>query len=107
MPNPSVTVEDSPSDLFNPFPAPPPITPYKVVPRGHRKVPVIVAVIASAAAAISLLAVAVMAGMLAASPSSDGFSRGMTDVDRACVSVLHNGGMPEDCSRMYHLMPIP
>lgn len=31
----------------------------------------------------------------------------MTDVDKACVQVLHNGGMPDDCSRMYHLMPIP
>ena len=30
-------------------------------------------------------------------------SNGMTSVDQACVNVLRNGGVPEDCSRMYRL----
>lgn len=32
---------------------------------------------------------------------------GMSAVDRTCVAVLHNGGVPEDCSRMYHLSIFP
>lgn len=31
----------------------------------------------------------------------------MSNVDRTCVAVLHNGGVPEDCSRMYHLSIFP
>lgn len=27
----------------------------------------------------------------------------MSDVDKACVGVLSNGGVPDDCSRMYNL----
>ena len=26
-----------------------------------------------------------------------------TERDLACIQVLRNGGVPEDCSRMYHL----
>lgn len=58
------------------------------------------------AGGLVLFAAGFLYGHLVYPPRHD-TDAGLTDVDRACVSVLHNGGMPEDCSRMYHLMPIP
>ncbi|TXH11167.1 MAG: hypothetical protein E6R04_03135 [Spirochaetes bacterium] len=40
-----------------------------------------------------------------ASPAD--ISMELSAVDKACVAVLHNGGVPEDCSRMYRLDLIP
>lgn len=31
----------------------------------------------------------------------------MTSVDKACVALLHHGGVPEDCTRMYRLEVMP
>ena len=65
-------------------------------------------VIALAAVAGALVAtnVAVLLVLLFRTPQTSGSapqSVPMGGRDIACVQVLRNGGVPEDCSRMYHL----
>lgn len=55
------------------------------------------------AANITMLAIVAVVGISKmASPVTD-ITVGLSAVDKACVAVLHNGGVPEDCSRMYRL----
>lgn len=106
MPNPSVTVESSSSDLLNSLAPPPFITRANIVPRGHRKTPWVVAGVSATLAVASMIAAGVMYGMLAAATAPSGPVSHADAVDNACVQVLHNGGLPDDCSRMYHVMPM-
>ncbi|MBS9535072.1 hypothetical protein KIH27_15905 [Mycobacterium sp. M1] len=57
-------------------------------------------------AAIALIGIGAAGGVVwekRAAPTEQPFAVPMGQRDIACVQVLRNGGVPEDCSRMYHL----
>jgi hypothetical protein len=76
-----------------------------------------VAYVAVAVAALSLVVNAVFATIMVmqsrqslAVPIAEAISPAVTqasDVDRTCVAVLHNGGRPQDCARMYLTSEFP
>lgn len=102
MPDTPVSVDDSTLFLY-----PPPITRSGIVSRKPSKAPLVIAGISSFLAIVSLIAAGVMYGMLSVrTPQQRPVSRDDA-VDAACVQVLRNGGLPDDCSRMYHVLPFP
>lgn len=54
-------------------------------------------------AGLAAVMVVFNAVLLTAMTVGSGNQEPMSDVDKACVSVLSNGGVPDDCSRMYNL----
>lgn len=69
----------------------------------RRKVTVLAAVaVALIATNLLTLLVLLFTHFTASAPSAP-YSVPMGQRDVACVQVLRNGGVPEDCSRMYHL----
>lgn len=53
-----------------------------------------------------LTLLASVAGLVWFQPTAAG-DDAMTSVDRACVALLHHGGVPADCTRMYRLEVMP
>lgn len=112
------SVFDMPEPVFAGYP---PAIPFPALPnnKGGNKFRTF-AFVATAVAILSLLVNAIMATVLVvtsqqstaipvvepvSAPAS--ISTPADDVDQACVSVLRNGGKPQDCARMYLMEEFP